>query len=370
MDVLIRNGRLVDPDDVARASGDIAIRDGRFVAVSEISQETAQVIDVAGSYVAPGFIDMHVHVYEDGAVIGIDADRVGVQQGVTTIVDAGSTGSDGLARFRETIIDTHDTEVLAFLNISRKGLCEGLSELADPADLMSVDEGRAAFAAESNLVGLKARMSGSVVREQDVKPLVHARMVADALDVPIMIHIGNPPPYLPDILPLLKKGDIVTHAFHGKKHGILDSSGEMIPEARDALTRGVLFDIGHGSASFSYETLQKFKGKYDEAFTTSTDIYERNIETPVGSLMTTMTKLLQLGYSLDEVVASVTSRARAALGLHEQGTFAVGTVADVTVFDVIDRKMALVDSNGEVRETAKVIEPKMTIKSGRVVWKA
>lgn len=370
MELLIRNGRVLNPDDTTREVDEIAIRDGHFVDIDEIDRAMATVIDVGESYVAPGFIDMHVHVYEEGAVIGIDADRVGVQQGVTTIVDAGSTGSDDLARFRKTIIEKHDTEVLAFLNISRKGLCEGLSELADPADLMSVEEAQAAFLAEPNLVGLKARMSGSVVRDQDIKPLQHARLVADALDVPIMIHIGNPPPYLPDIFPLLRKGDIVTHAFHGKQHGILDSDGEMIVEAKEALARGVLFDIGHGSASFSYETLRQFKGKYDTAFTTSTDIYERNIETPVGSLMTTMTKLLQLDYSLEEVVATVTSRARKALGLYEQGTFKMGTVADVTVFDVVNRKISLVDSNGEVRETTQVIVPKMTIKSGRVVWNA
>lgn len=369
-DLIIQNGNVIDPDlSVPHVEKqDIAIHNGKFVTIDEVDPSSAKIINAEGHYVSPGFIDLHVHVFNHYAKIGIDADRVGISQGVTTIVDAGSSGYDVFEAFRKNVIVTHKTEVLAFLNISRKGLSESISELADPTDLMTLEEAKDIFSREKSLVGLKARMSRSVVKEQDVKPLRHARKLADQLDVPIMVHIGNPPPYLPKILPILRKGDIVTHAFHGKEHGILNKDHTLIPEALDALNRGVLFDIGHGSDSFNFHTMTYFKEKYSYSFTSSTDAYDQNIQKPVGSLMTTMSKLLELGFSLPFVVESVTSRSRKALHLTEQGTFQKGTRADVTLFDVHDRPTLLVDSNGNKKLCHQMIDPVTTIRSGEVVY--
>ncbi|RYL97047.1 amidohydrolase/deacetylase family metallohydrolase [Sporolactobacillus sp. THM7-7] len=369
--LIIKNGNVIDPDvsEPYVEKKDIAIQNGKFVSIDEIDPSAAKIIHAGGHYVSPGFIDLHVHVFNQHAKVSIDADRVGISQGVTTIVDAGSSGYDVFDSFRKNVIETHKTEVLAFLNVSRKGLTESLSELADPSDLMTVEEAKEIFSKEKSLVGLKARMSRSVVKGQDVKPLLHARQLADQLNVPIMVHIGNPPPYLPDIFPLLRKGDIVTHAFHGKEHGILKKDHTLIPEAVDALNRGVLFDIGHGSDSFNFNTMKYFKEKYSYSFTSSTDIYDKNIQKPVGSLMTTMSKLLELGFSLPFVIESVTSRSRKALHLTEQGSFQNGTRADVTIFDVHERPTLLIDSNGNKKICHKMIDPIMTIREGEVVQK-
>jgi len=366
--IVIRNGKVIDPLKSQIEIRDIAIKDGIFVSTDEMKGEDVRVIDVGGSYVSPGFMDMHVHVFKDYTELGIDPDVIGIKQGVTTIADAGSTGCEDFPRFKETVIDKSQTEILTFLNISVKGLCHGLSELADLNNLMTLDQFNEIRSTEPSIIGLKARMSSSVVKQSGIKPLIYARGLADVTNVPIMTHIGNPPPNLEEIFPLLRAGDIVTHAFHGKKHGILDGSGTLIPDALAGLERGVLFDVGHGTDSFSFKTLMKYKERYDYPFTISTDIYLKNYGSPVGGLMMTMSKLLHLGYSLEEVVKSVTVRVKEILNLKEQGTFELGTRADVTIFKLLERKTEIKDSMGDVQICDRVLHPHMTLRDGKVVF--
>lgn len=370
--IIIQNGLVVDPESSTVSKKEIGILNGVFATVEEVREQGEagiEYIDATDHYVAPGFIDLHAHVFKDYTELGIEPDLVGIEQGVTTLVDAGSAGYDHYHVFKESIIEKSRTEILAFLNISRKGLCNGLSELARLEELMTLEEAKEIFQKEKSLVGLKARMSGSVVKDSGIKPLIHARELADALGKPIMVHIGNPPPNLQEIFPLLLKGDIVTHAFHGKQHGILNEAGELIPEARSAVDRGVRFDVGHGTSSFSYKTMRKFKGNYNLPFTISTDIYKKNYSNPVGSLMTTMTKLLALGYTLPDIVTAVTKRASDTLHLKEQGTFRIGSIADVTIFALKEEGMStLIDSEGEEMSYHQVLTPYITIKTGKVAY--
>lgn len=368
---IIQNGFVIDPEKSGIEQKEIGIIDGKLADSKDVLAQGTNIeyIDAEGAYIAPGFIDLHVHVFKDATTLGIAADLVGIKQGVTTIVDAGSSGCANYQLLKETVIEQSETEVLAFLNIAKEGLGAGLSELADSKNLMSIEEAQEIFANEPQLVGLKARMSGSVVKEQGIAPLEHARQLAGVLQKPIMVHIGNPPPYLNEVFPLLEQGDVVTHAFHGKKNGILNEEGYLIDSAAEALQRGVLFDVGHGTSSFSYQTLRKFKENYTEPFSISTDIYLNNYDNPVGSLMLTMTKLIELGFTLEEVVRAVTIRAAQAIGLTEHGTLRHGTRADLTLFTLQDKLTNLVDSEGVVLVANRVLQPKMTVRNGRVVFR-
>ena len=367
-EMIIQNGYVIDPEQNTIEMKEIAIQNGILVSPQKVNATKVKYIDAKGCYVSPGFIDMHVHIFTGKTELGIDADLIGIEQGVTTVVDAGSAGYNDYATFKKDVVEQSQTEVLSFLNISRKGLTSGLSELADAEDLMSLKEAIEIFKKEPSIVGLKARMSGSVVQSRGIKPLEHARMLADHLKVPIMVHIGNPPPNLQEIFPLLRKGDIVTHAFHGKKHGVLNHEGILISEVLAALKRGVLFDIGHGTASFSYQTLLKFREKYDNPFTTSTDIYIKNYQNPVCSLMNTMTKLLELGVPFIEVVKTVTIGAAKALELSEKGSLQLGTDADITIFKEIEEQATLLDSEGAALEVKKILKPYMVLRQGKVVY--
>jgi dihydroorotase len=368
--ILLKNGWVFNSEAESFEKRDLFIVDGKIASEDNSDFDRILEIDVSGAYVSPGFIDMHVHVFEAKTTLGINADLVGIEQGVTTIVDAGSSGINDYSTFKKMIIDQNQTEVLSFINISKKGLCSGLSELADMNDLISIEELEKVIEQEKGIVGLKARMSASVVKENGIKPLEHARKLADTVELPIMVHIGNAPPEITEVLPLLVKGDIVTHAFHGKKGGILNKDNNLIHEAFEAIERGILFDVGHGTSSFSYQTMKKYRENYDYPFSTSTDIYLGNYDKPVGSLMRTMSKLLAIGYSLEEIVASVTIRPKKALCLLEQGTLEPGTRADVTIFKVVEQDEILIDSHDEKMKVSKMIVPQLTIRDGKVVFES
>ncbi|MFB1051506.1 amidohydrolase/deacetylase family metallohydrolase [Paraliobacillus sp. JSM ZJ581] len=367
--IAIMNGQVFDVNKKVFKSDTVYIQDGKIISKQDIGpNDVVSQWDMAGKYVAPGFIDLHVHVFENHAKIGINADKVGIEQGVTTIVDAGSTGSNDFVKFKEDIIRNSVTEVLTFLNVSSSGLVGGLKELNTLDKLMETEVWEEIYKNEQSIVGLKARMSQSIVGDQGIKPLEYARKLADQTDVPIMVHIGSPPPPLTEILPLLKHGDIVTHAFHGKKGGILDEEGNLIKEASDALARGVKLDVGHGTASFSYETIKRFKEKYEYPFTISTDVYDENFEKPVGSLMDTMSKLLAIGYSLEQLVESVTIFPATILSLAHHGSLKRGSNADITIFEIDHDPVDLYDSHGEVMTVTEHLVPYATWKNGKLVF--
>ncbi|UFJ39108.1 hypothetical protein LOK74_13595 [Brevibacillus humidisoli] len=221
IDLVITNGWVIDPSQQVNGRYDVAVADGKIVGIREtgkhhLTDRVREVLDADGMLVTPGLIDLHTHVYVGETPLGISADQVGVEQGVTTVVDAGSAGAHTFAGFVERAVKPSVTQVLAYLNIAGAGLCEGLSELADLSKLAPAET--AALIRENPLIrGIKARMSGSVVKESGIEPLKIAKQAAQLADVPLMVHIGNAPPKLTEILDLLGAGDVVTHAFHGKK---------------------------------------------------------------------------------------------------------------------------------------------------------
>lgn len=361
--MIIKNALVVTPNQEAIEKRDLFIIDGRLAEDIGSDKETVPVFDADGCYVAPGFVDLHVHVFKNHAAIAILADQVGISQGVVTVVDAGSTGIRDYPAFEKEIILQSVTDIKFFLNISRRGLCDGLSELADPDDLMTAGE-LAAFQKQhrNRLAGLKVRMSGSVVKNQGLTPLLYARELADKSRLPLMVHIGNTPPGLGDILNVLKKGDIVTHCFHGKKGGLTDFPREFAAAAQ----RGVCFDVGHGAASFSYEMVSRVLKLQPVDFSISTDLYDKNIETPVGSLMLTMSKFLPLGFTVSDLVRRVTALPRDILGMPAI-TMSPGDAADLTVFKIISKQRKLVDSEGYEVVCSQYFEPVAAIKQGKRV---
>nr|WP_255688355.1 amidohydrolase/deacetylase family metallohydrolase [Brevibacillus sp. AF8] len=355
---------------------DLAIREGRIVGLYEkgkttddqgMNLESKEIIDAEGYVVTPGLIDLHAHVFPTKTSLGVAADRVGIEQGVTTVVDAGSVGLWSFDAFLEEAVYPSVTRVLAFLNISGDGLCTGGGELADMSRL-TPREAAALIRKQPILRGVKARMSGSVVKQNGIQPLLVAKEAARGAGVPMMVHIGNAPPKLTEILPLLDRGDVVTHAFHGKKGGMFDERGELIPEAQDALERGVLLDIGHGEASFSFQTLRHAQAQGIMPHVISTDVHRRNIDGPVHSLTHTLTKFLAMGYSLDGVIAASTLAPARILGLeNEIGTLKVGACADVSILQIKKEPTILSDSEQETVETMERVVAYQGITSGRVL---
>ncbi|WP_127534529.1 amidohydrolase/deacetylase family metallohydrolase [Paenibacillus kobensis] len=328
--------------------------------------DDARVIDCTGWYASSGWIDLHVHAMSELQPYGDEIDEIGVRQGVTTIVDAGSCGADrigALAASRELAM----TNVFALLNISRVGLAR-VDELTN---LEWIDQALAVESAVQYgdfIVGLKARMSGSVVGDNGLEPLRIARSIADDTGLPIMVHVGSAPPAISDIVPMLAERDMITHCLNGKKNRLFDENDQPVPQLIEALDRGVRLDVGHGTASFSFRTAEAAKRCGIPIHTISTDIYRGNrLNGPVHSLSHVLTKFLYLGYSLEEIIDSVTVRAAEWLRKPELARLSVGERANLTLFAVHDEPVELIDSEGDKRIGTKRIEAKGVVHHGHFI---
>lgn len=346
---------------------DIVIEGSKIVEVTKAgSGRGKRILDCSGVYVSSGWIDLHVHAFPEFDPYGDDMDEIGVKQGVTTIVDAGSCGADRIADLVASR-DRAKTNLFAFLNISRIGL-KRVDELSN---MEWIDEEKAVEAVKEYkdvIVGLKARMSKSVVRDSGIQPLRIARQISDKTALPLMVHIGSAPPSVEEVLPLLEKRDVITHYLNGKENNLFDHEGNPLQVLKDAVERGVHLDVGHGTASFSFKVAEAAKQHRIGLGTISTDIYRGNrLNGPVYSMANVLSKFLHLGYSLEEVIDAVTANAANWLGKPELGRIKVGDIANLTLFTVENEPVTLIDSEGDERLAKRRIETKGVVVNGEFI---
>lgn len=362
-DLLVKNGKLIDGSQI-----EIAIKDGVIVAVNKTLKEKAvAVLDLLGkSYVSAGWIDGHVHCYEKMSLYYDFPDEIGISKGVTTVIDAGSTGPKNIGDFYQ-LAKSAKTNVLALINISEWGIV-AQDELADLTKINQTLVHQALLQYPDFIVGLKARMSKTVVGNNGIIPLEMAKEIQkDNGELPLMVHIGSAPPELSEILSRLDQGDIVTHCFNGKENGILASDDQIKAFVWDAYRKGVIFDIGHGTDSFNFHVAEVALAAEMTAATISTDIYHRNREDgPVHDLATTIEKLLEVGYRLPDLIDKVTVKPAEFFRLTKKGQVAEGFDGDLTIFNVTEQDKTLTDSNGNQRVTHTQIKPQKAIVGGIV----
>lgn len=369
LDLLVLNGHVLDSYSGMDGMYAIGIKDGKIKGVypkDAILPKSTEVLDVHGKYVSAGWIDLHTHVANERAAIGIDPDIAGVKSGVTTVVDAGSAGSATFSDFEEKIVKHAKTRILSWINISSPGLYEGHNELVD---LSRINEAETINLIQTKpfIRGIKVRMSRSVVKDTDTKGLQIAKKVSRQLDVPVFVHIGNKPPKLTDVLNLLDKGDVVTHIFHGKPGGCLDTQEDILPELQEALNRGIYLDLGHGTESCSFFRIKQARERGLSVDTISTDIYSKNYTGPVFSLSCTMEKCMALGMSLREVLAAVTIKPSEILRMPEIGRVRVGADADLTIFSIKDAEKEYVDSEGNKLQGHQQFVIHGVVRGGRII---
>lgn len=371
-DALLAGGRLIDPAQGVDKVLDVGFRDGRVAAVAPTlsRQGVERIVDCGGCVVAPGMIDIHVHVFDGIGPLGIPADPHCVAKGVTSAVDAGTAGADTFPGFRKYVIEASATRLFAFVNISGIGMATEVGELQD---LRHASVPRAVETVEANrdvVLGIKVRLTRDlIVSEQaGLRPLFLARDAADAAGVPIMVHPqGAWAGSIDDVLAVMRSGDIVTHCYHGADCGILDENGRVRRSVREAFERGVIFDLGHGAGSFSWHIAEAALAQEFEPGTISSDLHAGSVDGPVFDLATTASKLLRLGLPLDRVLAKVTATPAAALGMAaELGTLAVGSWGDAVVFEVRRGRFRFLDAEAHAREGAKLLVPVAVVRAGRV----
>ncbi len=372
-DILIRGGEVIDPSQNLRGVRDIAVQDGKIARVGEqLADVTAkQTVDARGLYVVPGLIDLHVHVYHRHMQLGLEPDSLCSAGGVTTMLDAGSAGSDNFDGFRHHIIDRAETQVFALVNLC----CIGLVA-ADKGELLDrryADVAGAVRTIRENpdvAVGIKIRAGSHIIGTGETGWANFHDAVAAAREAGtmLMVHIGNSPMRIPEMLEHFQPGDCLTHCFKGGLERILDSDGRVWSEVRAAAERGVIFDVGHGAGSFQWEVVEAALEQGFEPGTISTDLHVRNVHGPVYDMPTTMSKFLMLGVPLERVVEMSTTRPAAALGReNDLGTLREGTTADIAVLEKRDGPFVFTDSYQQTRTGNELLVAATTIRRGDLV---
>ncbi len=377
-DLLVRGGRLVDPSQSLSAVRDVALLHGKVARIAESipEKEAGLIVDARGKIVTPGLIDIHVHVYDGVAPLGIPADPNCIAKGVTTAVDAGSSGAHTFPGLRKYVINVADTRVFALLNISVVGQST-LSQdnpWGELLDLRYANVKLAVKTIEENrdvILGVKIRLTENIAGQHDLAALKLAREAADAVRLPLMVHIGGTFSTLPKILELLKKGDVITHSYRGGAGGILDDRGRILSEVRRSVEGGVRLDVGHGAGSFNWAVAEAATKQELWPGTISSDVHQFNVYGPVFDLATTLSKFMLLGMTLEQVIERATMNPANTFGFPKGlGTLKEGSEGDVAVFHLEEGNFEYRDAQGQMRIGHRRLVPVATVKRGKLYGSA
>jgi len=373
--LLLRGGRVVDPAQGLDGAYDVRIRDGRIDTVgANLPADGATVRDVAGLLVLPGLIDGHVHCFH-GLGPMIAPDTVGVSRGVTTVVDAGSSGHTTFGLFRDHIMAPAKTRVLAYVHLSTLGGVIG-PEYENLGDPRLIDPDGIAAVVEANrdrVVGVKVHAITGAMGALGLEPMRQARALCDQLRAPMMVHIGEtwsqePAKPVHQIVEFMQPGDILTHMYTAQRGGMLDGTDRLHPAVQEARGRGVRFDVGHGSSNLNWGVAQRLLDMDFVPDSVSTDGSYRNLHWLTWDLPTVMSKLLGLGLPLTDLIAMATCNAAAQIGrADELGSLAPGRVADVSVMRLEEGDWKAIDSQRQERVLRQRLVPVFTVRAGEVI---
>lgn len=372
-DLVLAGGRVLDERNGVDAVADLAIRDGRVAAIGpDLAGSAERVLDVGGALVVPGLIDAHAHVFHKATSLSVDPDQIARRSALSTIVDAGSAGAGNFDAFRDFVMARSPYRILAFLNISFAGIFafdHGLfvGEATQPA-LLPVDRCVAKIEANRDrLVGVKVRIGGPATGALGLGALDLALQAAEQTKLPVMAHIGRAPPSYGELVERLRPGDILSHCYRPGPNSLLDGSGKLLPEVRDARDRGVLFDVAHGMGAFDFAVVERALDLGFVPDLISSDVHVVCVDGPAYDLLHTMSKILNFGVPIERVVGMSANRPALAIGRPDLGHLGVGALADIAVLDVVDADIAFTDVQGNVRKGARLIRALAAFNAGREV---
>ena len=374
-DLLLKGGHVIDAKNHVSAVRDVAIRDGRIAEIgSNIDAAKAgKVIDVSGLYVTPGLVDIHVHVYAGtgmrGAYSGDNSvypDGFTFRSAVTTVADAGSSGWRNFPDFKDRVIDRSRTRVLAFLNIVGRGMGgEGKIE----QDVTDMDPKATAQQAE-RYRGVVVGVKSAHFRGPEWTSVDRAVEAGTLANIPIMVDFGEFRPERPFqdlVMKKLRPGDIYTHTYLGAVP-MLDDNGKVLPYLFDARKRGVIFDVGHGGGSFLFRQAVPAVRQGFVPDSISTDLHIGSMNAGMKSMLNVMSKFLNIGMPLDDVIARSTWNPSREIKHEELGNLSVGTAADVAVLRLEHGNFGFVDINGARMRGDQKLTCELTVRDGKVVY--
>jgi dihydroorotase len=371
-DLLLTGGTVLNPASGLRQELDVAVKDGRIAAL-EAKLPRAQanrVIEVPGCHVTPGLIDFHVHSFWGVNPYGCELDALCMSTGVTTAIDAGSSGPINFKGFKKLVYELSKTRMIAFIALAQHGVLNDPGELED---LRFADPNAAAATVGESPdvgVGIKVRLHKKGVGQNGREALRLANRAGEASKSPVMVHVGNTGISMSEIADTLRRGDVITHCYTPQKPSIIDEEGKLLPEVRKAKERGVIFDVGHAGGHFDFNLVSRAMGEGIVPDIISSDLHGR-LSQPgfgvVGDLLTTLTKFLPLGLTFDEIIARCTTNPARVIGWQDRiGTLEVGREADIAVLQLVNEPTKLRDSVGGEMTAEQRIAARWTIRQGEV----
>jgi len=372
-DLVLKGGHVIDPKNGIDAVRDVAIKDHKIAEVAEHIQAGAgaKVVDVSGLYVTPGLVDIHVHVYAGtgerhsyAGDHGVYPDGFTLRSGVTTAVDAGSSGWKNFPDFKDRVIDRSITRILAFINIVGSGMRPKYEQNLGEMDA----EAAAAQALKypQVIVGIKtAHYDGP-----EWTPVERAVQAGTIANIPVMVDFGTfrpARPYEELVSNKLRPGDISTHMYLDEVP-MLDADGKVRPYLFEARKRGVTFDVGHGGGSFLFRQAAPAIRQGFVPDSISTDLHNDSMDAGMKDMLNVMSKFLNLGVSLDDVIRMSTSNPAHEIKHDELGNLSVGSDADVAVLHLEKGHFGFVDTYGARMAGNEKLICELTVRDGRVVW--
>ena len=381
LDLLIDDGTVIDPKNDVNAVMDVGIAGDTIATVAEdVSPERAgQVVDASGLYVTPGLIDVHAHVFhgtEEDAYLSnsyssVKPDGHTFRSGTTTVVDPGGAGWRNIRQFIKQTVERSKTRVLALLNIVGSGMKGGAVE----QNLRDMNPRATAMAAEQYsdvVVGVKL----AHYRGHDWTPTERAVEAGERADIPVMVDFGGASQPLSIeklFFDYLRPGDIFTHAYalldqQNRRQSIVSEQHELRSFVAEAQERGIKFGVGHGGGSFDYDAAVPATqaGLWPNAI--STDLHTGSMNDGMKNMTNVMSKMLELGMGLEEVIRASTWRPAQIIQRPELGNLDVGAPADVAVLDLREGNFGFVDVDGDRREGSQKLVAELTVRAGDIVW--
>lgn len=373
-DLLLKGGRVIDAANNIDAEMDVAIKAGKIAKVIKSIPESAamKVVNVSGLIVTPGLINIHTHVFAgskpgfyDGSSSQLP-DAFGPRSGITTVVDAGTSGWRTFPEFKAKVIDRSLTRVLAWLNIFETGFSSG-SAIEPDLNMLDIEKTVETIRTyPENIVGTRV----GHYKGKSWIPFERASEAAKIAGLPLFVECHMPEYSLQDQLDHMRAGDIITHAFENvsERMTVVDEQGKVRPFVLEAQKRGVLFDVGHGGGGFWFnQAIPAFKqGLWPNSF--GTDEHRTSMNSGMKNILNVMSKYLNMGMSIEDIMARGTWLAAKSIKREDLGNLSEGSVADIAVISIANGKFGFVDSGNNRIEGNRKFEAELTVREGKIIW--
>ena len=373
-DLLIKNGRVIDPKNKIDTKMDVAIAEGKISKVAKDIPVTQskKVVDATGLLVTPGFIDMHTHVFvgnkpdifADG-IYSVSADDFSFKSGVTTVVDAGTSGWRNFSVFKSNVIDKSQTRILAFINIAGVGMV-GNPDQEDISDMNAQMTALAIQKYPEIIVGVKiGHYEGS-----DWTPFDRALEAGNIAKVPMFVECHLPRYSLEDQLNKMRSGDIITHSYEKitERESVVDDQGKVRPFVLEAKKKGILFDVGHGGYGFWFSEAVPSLQQGLAPNTFGSDLHRFSMNSGMKNMLNIMSKYLNMGMEVPDIIQRATWNAAQSIKRNDLGSITEGSVADMAIISILTGKYGFIDAGGNKIEGSRKFEAELTIRAGKIVW--